>query len=284
MTEEKSSDFKFRIDEESPDSAFQDEIRELRMEKLSKRVTVLAILIPCLIGGLIAFAYIDLKKKVVINQDTGTRTIQDLSKDFDARLYDLTSKYNELENTLANRAAALEKNFSSLKFRLYKNENKIKKLRTSKADKKDQETALKNLEKVSTKMDALDNGVSQKMGDLAASLKNTANDLIKIQAEISTLVTSKIDRKIFDQELQKKQQLQREKLEKMQAALDKQIRSIRNELKKLERNISSMQKAGPQTPQKPLPSSPPKTGSGSTGKQPAETAKPKPGQIIEKDI
>jgi chromosome segregation ATPase len=254
------------------------------MEKLSKRVTVLAILIPCLIGVLIAFAYIDLKKKVVINQDSGARTIQDLSKDFDARLYDLTSKYNELENTLANRAAALEKNFSSLKFRLYKNENKIKKLRTSKADKKDQETALKNLEKISTQMNALDNGVSQKMGDLAASIKNTTNDLIKIQAEISTLVTSKIDRKIFDQELQNKQQLQREKLEKMQAALDKQIRSIRNELKKLERNISSMQKTGSQTPQKPLPSSPPKTGSGSAGKQPAETAKPKSGQIIEKDI
>ena len=284
MTEDKSSDFKFRIDEESPDSAFQDEIRELRMDKLSKRVTILAILIPCLIGVLIAFAYMDLKKKVVVNQDTGARTIQDLSKDFDARLYDLTSKYNELENTLANRAAALEKNFSSLKFRLYKNENKIKKLRTSKADKKEQETAIKNLKKISTQMSALDNGVSQKLGDLAASMKNTANDLIKMQAEISTLVTSKIDRKIFDQELQKKQQLQREKLEKMQTALDKQIRSIRNELKKLERNMSSMQKAAPQTPQKPPPSSPPKTGSGSAGKQPAETAKPKSNQIIEKDI
>jgi DNA repair exonuclease SbcCD ATPase subunit len=284
MTEDKSSDFKFRIDEESPDSAFQDEIRELRMEKLSKRVTVLAILVPCLIGVLIAFAYMDLKKKVVINQDTGARTIQDLSKDFDVRLYDLTSKYNELENTLANRAAALEKNFSSLKFRLYKNENKIKKLRTSKADKKDQETALKNLEKISTKIHALDNGVSQKLGDLAASIKNTTNDLIKIQAEISTLVTSKIDRKIFDQELQKKQQLQREKLDEMQAALDGQIQAIRNELIKLEKNISAMQKTGPRTPQNPLPSSPPKTGSDSAGKRPADTAKPKSGQIIEKDI
>ena len=284
MPEEKSSDFKFRIDEESPDSAFQDEIRELRLEKLSRRMTVLAILIPCLIGVVIAFAYVDLKKKVVINQDTGARTVQDLSKDFDARLYDLTSKYNELENTLANRAAALEKNFSSLKFRLYKNENKIKKLRTSKADKKEQEIALKNLEKISTKMNTLDNGVSKKFGDLAASIKNTTNDLIKIQADISTLVTSKIDRKIFDQELQKKQQLQREKLDQIQAALNKQIRAIRNDLKKLEKHIASMQKTGPQTPQKSPPSSSPKTGSGSSGKRPPETAKPKSGQIIEKDI
>jgi len=284
MNEDKSPDFKFRIDDESPDSVFQDEIRELRLEKLSKRVTILSILIPCLVGGLIAIAYMDLKKKVVINQDTGTRTVQDLSKDLDAKLYDLTTKYNDLENTLATRAAALEKNFSSLKFRLYKNENKIKKLGVSKANKKDQETAIKNLKKITSQINALDDGASRKFGDLATSIKDTTNDLIKIRAEISTLVTSKIDRKIFDQELQKKQQLQREKLSKIQATLDNQIRSIRNELKKLENNITSMQKASPQKPQQPLPSSPPKSGSGSTDKQPGETAKPKSGQIIEKDI
>lgn len=284
MNEEKSSAFKFRIDEESPDSVFQDEIRELRLEKLSKRVTILSILIPCLIGGLIAIAYMDLKKRVFINQDTDARTVQDLSKDLDAKLYDLTTKYNDLENTLATRAAALEKNFSSLKFRLYKNENKIKKLGALKADKKNQETALKDLKKISSQIDALDNGVSRKFGDLATSITNTSNDLIKIRAEISTLVTSKIDRKIFDQELQKKQQFQREKLNKIQATVDNQIRSFRNELKKLKKNIASMQKAGPQNPQKPQPSSPPKTGSGSAGKRPAETAKPKSGQIIEKDI
>jgi len=284
MNEDKPSDFKFRIDEESPDSVFQDDVRELRMEKLSKRVTILSILIPCLVGGLIAFAYIDLKKKVLINQDTGARTIQGLSKDMDTKLYELTTKYNDLENTLANRAAALEKNFSSLKFRLYKNENKIKKLGASKADKKKQETALKDLEKISSQINALDSGVSRKFGDLALSIKDTTNDLIKIRAEISTLVTSKIDRKIFDQELQKKQQLQRDTLKKIQATLDNQIRSIRNELKKLENNIASMQKVSPQNPQKPLSSSPPKTGSGSAGKRPAETAKPKSGQIIEKDI
>jgi hypothetical protein len=141
MVEEKSPDFKIRIDEESPDSVFHDEIRELRLEKLGRRVTILSILIPCLVGALIAFAYLDLKKRVLINQDTGVKTVQNLSKDFDTRLYELTTKYNDLENTLATRAATLEKNFSSLKFRLYKNENKIKKLNASKADKKNQQAA-----------------------------------------------------------------------------------------------------------------------------------------------
>ena len=101
MTEDKSSDFKFRIDEESPDSVFQDEIRELRLEKLSKRVTIVSILIPCLIGGLIAIAYLDLKKRVFINQDTGAKTVQGLSKDMDAKLYEQHgTKENPLQGKL----------------------------------------------------------------------------------------------------------------------------------------------------------------------------------------
>ncbi len=284
MVEEKSSDFKIRIDEESPDSVFQDEIRELRLEKLSKRVTILSILIPCLIGAFIAFAYFDLKKRVLINQSSGAKTVQNLSKDFDTRLYDLSTKYNDIENTLANRAAALEKNFSSLKFRLYKNEHKTKKLDTSKADKKDQEAALKDLENISSQIAALDKMVAQKLGELAASIKNTTNDLIKIRADISTLVTSKIDKKSFDQELQKEQQFQQNKLNQIQTTFDNQIRSLQKEIKIIENRIALIQKEGQQAPQQPPPSPPSSSSPGSSGNQQEETAKPKSRQIIEKDI
>jgi len=284
MVEEKSSDFKIRIDEESPDSVFQDEIRELRLEKLSKRVTILSILIPCLLGAFIAFAYLDLKEKVLINQNTGVKTVQNLSKDFDTRLYDLSGKYNDLENTLANRAAALEKNFSSLKFRLYKNEHRTKKIDAAKAEKKDQEAALKDLKNISSQIDALDKMVAQKLGQLAASIKNTTNDLIKIRADISTLVTSKMDRKIFDQELQKEQQFQQKKLDQIQATMDNQIQSIQKEIKKIENRIALIQKEGQQAPQNPPPSTPSSTSPGSSGKQQGESAIPKSGQIIEKDI
>jgi DNA repair exonuclease SbcCD ATPase subunit len=284
MAEEKSSDFKFRIDEESPDSVFRDDIRELRLEKLSKRVTILSILIPCLIGGLIAFAYIDIKKRVLINQDSGAKTVQNLSKDFDTRLYNLMTKTNDLENTLATRAATLEKNFSSLKFRLYKNENKIKKLTASKAEKKDQEAALKEIKNISSQIDALDSMVQQKLADLTASTKTMNADLIKIRAEISTLVTSKIDREFFDQELQKEQQFQQNRLDTIKADLAGQIQAIRKEIDDLEKRVVSIQQARQQTPLKPTPSSPPKSSAGSTESRPANADKPKAGQIIEKDI
>jgi hypothetical protein len=111
-----------------------------------------------------------------------------------------------------------------------------------------------------------------------------STDLIKIRADISTLVTSKIDRKIFDQELQKEQDFQQNKLNQIQTSVDNQLQSIRKELKKLENRMASLQKVAQPPLQKPLSPTPPKDSSGSTGTQPGETATPKSGQIIEKDI
>jgi hypothetical protein len=126
--------------------------------------------------------------------------------------------------------------------------------------------------------------VQQRLADLATSTKTMTADLIKMRAEISTLVTSKIDREFFDQELQKKQQLQQNRLDTVKAALAGQIQAIRNEINDLEKRVVSIQQAGQQTPPKPTPSSPPQSSAGSTKSQPADTGKPKAGQIIEKDI
>ncbi len=284
MSEENSSDFKIRIDEESTNSDFQDEIRELRLEKLNKRVTIISILIPCLIAIVIAFAYLDLRKRVMINQDTGAETIHKISRDFDARLYEITTKYNELENTLATRAAALEKNFSSLKLRLYKADNRVKKLTSSKADKKDQDAALADLKKVISQITALDKTFNQKLDELADSIQKTSNDLTKIHADISTLITNKIDRKVFDQKLQKEQQLHQQELNQIKTDLNSQLSAIQKEIKLLEKRVASIQKTSQPSSQKPKPTTQSPTNSDSTGKPPEGTAAPESEQIIEKDI
>ena len=284
MSEEKSPDFKIRIGEESPISEFQDEIRELRLEKLSKRVTIISILIPCFIAIVLAFAYLDLRKRVLINQDTGTETVKKISRDFEAQLYEITSKYNDFENTIATRAATLEKNFSSLKLKLYKTDNRLKKLNASKANKKDQEAVLKDLRKVSSQITAFDEGFTQKLDALADTVKQTSNDLAKIHADISTLITNKIDRKVFNEKLQKEEQLQQQKLNQIKANIDTQLLVIRKEIQKLENRFASRQKTDQPPSQQSTPPASPPTSSDSSGKQTGETAAPEAGQIIEKDI
>jgi DNA repair exonuclease SbcCD ATPase subunit len=285
MSEEKSSeDFKIRIGDESPDSSFQDEIRELRLEKLSKRVTFISILIPCLIAVVLAFTYLDLRKRVMINQNSGTETVQKISQDFDAQLYEITSKYNDLENTFATRTATLEKNHSSLKFKQYKTDNRLKKLTASKANKKDQDAVLKDLKKVSSQITAFDETFSQKLDELANSVQKTSNDLAKIHADISTLITNKLDRKVFNQKLQEEEQLQQQKLDQIKTKITSQLLAIRKEINQLEKRIALIQKTNQPPSQNSKSTGSPPTSSDSSGKQAEDTATPESGQIIEKDI
>lgn len=284
MSEEKSPDFKIRIGEEGPNSVFHDEIRELRLEKLSKRVTIISILIPCFIAVVLAFLYLDLRKRVMINQDTGTETVQKISQKFDAQLFEITAKYDDLENTLATRAATLEKNFSSLKFKLYKTDNRLKKLNASKADKKSQDAILKDLKKVSSQITAFDATFAQKLDELADSFQKTSNDLTKIHADISTLITNKIDRKVFNEKLQMEGQLHQQKLNQINTNINSQLLAIRKEIQQLEKRVALIQKTDQPPPQKSEPTVSPPTSSGSSGKQGGETPTPQSGKIIEKDI
>ncbi|MBW2252637.1 MAG: hypothetical protein JRF60_18935, partial [Deltaproteobacteria bacterium] len=139
MSEERSKEFEIRFDEESPDVVFQEEIKNLRLEKLSKRVTIISILIPCFICILLLLVYFDLRNKVTANQSTGVMNIQSISKDFNTRLNKLSSQFSEIEESLASNISSYEKKISSLKFRIYKVENKNKKLISSKAYKEDQD-------------------------------------------------------------------------------------------------------------------------------------------------
>ena len=46
-------------------SIYHEEINTLKIEKLSNRVTIISIIIPCLISAILIFAYLDMKERVV---------------------------------------------------------------------------------------------------------------------------------------------------------------------------------------------------------------------------
>ena len=50
MVEEIPPEFKFSADDQDPESFYQEEIKDLRVEKLSQRITLFSILLPILIG------------------------------------------------------------------------------------------------------------------------------------------------------------------------------------------------------------------------------------------
>ncbi|MBW1821688.1 MAG: hypothetical protein JRI92_07970 [Deltaproteobacteria bacterium] len=274
MSDDRSKEFQIRFDEESPDVVFQDEIKNLRLEKLSKRVTIISILIPCFICILLLLVYFDLRNKVTANQSTGVTNIQSLSKDFNTRLNEHSSQLSKIEESLASNISSYEKKLSSLKFRIYKSENRIKKIKSSKADKKDQEILKKETNNFSTKLDNLDVIFSGKMTGLSAEQNAIKQDLVTLSADISSLSSQKkINRIFLDNQLKKQEKNQQQELNQIKKELEKKILSMQKQLKELDKRLKLSEKIS-QSTSKPV----------STVKPPGKKTSEKTGKIIEKDL
>ena len=274
MSEERSKEFQIRIDEESPDNVFQDEIINLRLEKLSKRVTIISILITCFICILLFLVYFDLRNRVTANQSSGVTNIQSMSKDFDTRLNELSLQFSKIEESLASNISSYEKKISSLKFRIYRVENKNKKLISSKAYKQDQDTLKNEINKFLIKLDNLDVIFSGKLTGLSAEQNAIKKDLAKLTADISSLVSQKkINRIFLDDQLKKQEKNQQQELNKIKKELKTKLLSMQKQLKEFDKRLKLSGKKSPNT-SKPV----------SPVKPPVKNTPEKPGKIIEKDL
>jgi len=274
MSEERSKEFQIRFDEESPDVVFQNEIKNLRLEKLSKRVTIISILIPCFICILLLLVYFDLRNKVTANQSTGVTNIQSLSKGFNTRLNEHSSQLSKIEESLVSNISSYEKKLSSLKFRIYKSENRIKKIKSSKADKKEHDFLKKETNNLSTKLDNLDVIFSGKMTGLSAEQNAIKKDLAKLSSDFSSLSSQKeINRIFLDNQLKKQKKNQQQELNQIKKEIENKILSMQKQLKELDKRLKLSGKISQSTPKPVSPAKPPK-----------KIIPKKPGKIIEKDL
>ena len=114
MDNNESSGFKMSIDDKSPDSELQEEIDDLRISKLSQRITLVTILIPTLIGILLLVAYLDMKKKVDKTFNAEAKQVQNLSQNLESKFSSLSLQFAKLEDTFAKKILSLEKETDGL--------------------------------------------------------------------------------------------------------------------------------------------------------------------------
>ena len=263
MNEKDPSKFRIRIDDESPDTGFEEEIRDRRIEKVSRRITFVSILIPCLITVILFVAYLDIKKRVGSMHSSGEAVSQDLG----SRIASMSEKQEKLEDMLAKR----------IEVELKEATTAIRYIRSArKADNKTLKGAIAGIEKglvpvrkdlknTASKIKALDKNLT----NFGKKLDKAKNDLNKMQADISALSSTRIDRKALDNALNSKQKIYEQKLKQIAEDLANKVESIRKRIKKIEMNMQSVAAA----------SKPPPT------KKPAEEiVTPPPGTIIEEDI
>jgi len=240
MSREDSDNFKFGSDQMNPDDMLRDEPQDNRVNRLSRRVTILTIILPCLIGAALYFLYNDLKNRVAQNQTYGTQSVESLGQTLDTRLQEFSAKLTQLETMFSERLAGTEKSIENLKTQLGNTDSGLKKalanlkaIDTAKMDKKDLESLSNQLAALSDQTTARDNDISERLSDLTSVTQKQVNDLLTLRTELTGLTNSKIDRKTLQQELENQQQ----KLLVLSSDLDKKIFAIQNDLRRLEKNL-----------------------------------------------
>ena len=263
MDEKDTTKFKIRIDDESPDSGFEEEIKDRRIEKLSWRITFVSILIPCLIAVILFVAYLDIKKRVGSMHSSGEAVSQDLG----SRIASMSEKQEKLEDMLAKRIEVeLKEATTAIRYIRSARKADNKTLKGAIADiEKGLGPVRKDLKNATSSIKALD----KNLANFGKELDKARNDLNKMQSDISALSSAKIDRKALDNALNSKQKIYEQKLKQVTEDLANKVESIRKRIKKIEKSKLSVAPTS-----KPISS-----------KKPAEeTATPQPGTIIEEDI
>ena len=322
MQDRNTSDFKIRIDEDPPEALYQEETGDLRVEKLRQRVTILFILIPCILGVILVAGYLDIKKRVTGMQDSGTREVRDLSKDFDQRLASLTAQYAKLEASLSDKFDIIDKSFATASVERKKAFSRIKKIDTAKADKRSQAAALEkqavalgkidqrfpaleaSLKGTSAEIKALDDNLTKEIESLSLTVDNVIKDSITLKTALTEITTLKssvarlsssqkahVERLDEGKVDQKKFELQRLRLETRYRELSQELTRIRKKLTGLERQMKALalRQSTPRTsaapsPQKSASTKPETPGKVAPSTTPPQSSGMKPGTIEEQDI
>ncbi|MCD4744157.1 MAG: hypothetical protein K8R67_16980 [Desulfobacteraceae bacterium] len=259
-------------DNKSVVSEHNKEINTLRIDKLSNRITIISIIIPCIIGAILIFGYFDMQETVIdVNNEKQTKILE-ITKQFEKRT-------NALDVQLAKIQSMLETTLPGINKKITKLEGSLAKLSSQKADKKKtgkdiaklnsvtskNKTALGKTEKEIKKNQSLINDTKTKLETNIADIdkKLNAESLLISEYENSVATTSK-NLSILEKRYNefKKNALTNQTLDNK---LDKMNQTINTKLDKLEQKITTTSKKAQSnpvekkvTPKKKAPETPPK--------------------------
>jgi DNA repair exonuclease SbcCD ATPase subunit len=135
MAAEKHNDsFRISFDEEPPEESerqVQAEIEDLKVEKLSHRVTLITILIPILIVVILGVTYFDIKRRVISTETSGSRGVENLSRDLESRFSSLSLRQAELEENFKSQSARTDEAAAAMGVRIKETDAALKALGAS---------------------------------------------------------------------------------------------------------------------------------------------------------
>lgn len=224
---EDSEQFRLRIEasnDEIEDQGVPAEINELKLEKISQRVTLISVLIPMLIVIVLVITYLDIKKRVTQTEDTGNIEFQKLSGDLESRFSSLSVRQARIEEAMEKLSADTSQSGAAIQVRLEKLNDAIKRASGSSVKQKDLDAAKADLAKQINDVVGATNETGQQVAAIAQTLKSQMDQL--------SLAVDTINAQITDLE-KRLAAIDEDKIDKaaMDLALRLETLKIQNELK-----------------------------------------------------
>lgn len=256
-----------KIDEESSDFSYQDEMRAIRLEpqiqRLSHRITLLSIVVPCFLFAILLFAYFDLSNKLNKTRNIGSKEVQILYEDVVDKITSLSQQSEKLEGSLINGMSSLEKSSASIKQDLKRNKQAIKKLTVSKIDKKALDKVVKKhsaeVSKILTGLrnelygqkqvvEDLDKTLKKEVAEIVQIIENLEKDRQKQVSAIKDLSGHKLDKEEFENILKNKWSDYQSRI----SVLQKEIKTLKEGISLLQKQVdmAARRKMGVDHPQK----------------------------------
>ncbi len=270
IEENDNSRFQFSANEDEPEVIHQNELRELKIEKLGQRVTLLTFLIPCMIGIILVITYLDIKDRVTRSHDTGAIGVQKLSKDLVSKFSSLSLEQAKIKDIQAKKLPELEKSAAFLKSRITKLQKSMDQM-TASTISRDELTRVaetltnrvadipQGLQSDFETLALVDDRIVEDTRRISSDIKTLSNNMAEIDTriniirkEIETVSDKSIDKDDLELSLKLKEIGYRQSLLDKTAILEKEIQAIRKEVKGLKKVNSGSSNIAPAT----QPSSP----------------------------
>jgi len=261
------STFKIGGDDQENDAVMQTELQELKIEKLSQRVMLLTILIPCMIGIIVVISYLDIKDRVSRTQNTGAIGVQKLSKDLDSKFSSLSLEQAKLKEIHDKKLPALEKSAAFLQTRLKKVQASIKALEASKIEQEDlakvadelnarfsivaehEHSELEAFTLADEDLNAKADAMSKQVGEMAEAYSQLSDKLTNLQDTLTEVSTAKIDKNELDLALKLKEIGFRQEILDSTSIMGKKIDTLQKQIDQLQKTRA----ASPAPQPKPAP-------------------------------
>ncbi len=183
MKELKIDGFDHLDDKAFAASPHQEEINTLKIDKLSNRVTIISIIIPCIIGAIIIFGYLGMQETVIDVNNQKQNKIIEITDQFAEKTNALDVKFTKIKTLLDKSLPKITKQIKQL-------DASIAMLSSKKVDKTKFDNDLKKINKINLQYKDLANQIKK--------INNSNNTLIadlktKLYADIAKTNT-KLDK------------------------------------------------------------------------------------------